>query len=168
MKTLMSFNPHTHTGCDRLFTLYSYIYGVSIHTPIQGVTLGSARSSDGTRCFNPHTHTGCDTQRVLGSSKIPCFNPHTHTGCDFHDAVSNHCEHSFNPHTHTGCDSLAQCGEVLKLVSIHTPIQGVTKRPFSRILHIVVSIHTPIQGVTKPPHPMRWSRKFQSTHPYRV
>ena len=134
------------------------------------MTLRSARSSDGTRCFNPHTHTGCDTQRVLGSSKIPCFNPHTHTGCDFHDAVSNHCEHSFNPHTHTGCDSLAQCGEVLKLVSIHTPIQGVTPcRPyplpslacfnphthtgcdfynFTSYQSFHVSIHTPIQGVT--------------------
>ena len=39
---MISFNPHTHTGCDPL-RIYNAARGefVSIHTPIQGVTQGS-------------------------------------------------------------------------------------------------------------------------------
>ena len=34
----ISFNPHTHTGCDLLLTTVQHRLIVSIHTPIQGVT----------------------------------------------------------------------------------------------------------------------------------
>ena len=37
-KSNISFNPHTHTGCDCWRLRTSYLRGVSIHTPIQGVT----------------------------------------------------------------------------------------------------------------------------------
>ena len=107
---LISFNPHTHTGCD---------WGFSDSRPIY-------------LCFNPHTHTGCDlliitvaestflfqsthpyrvwhfdlaivlppifvsihtpiqgvTCRRHKVRPIPCFNPHTHTGCDQTSAAS--------------------------------------------------------------------------------
>ena len=36
---MLSFNPHTHAGCDWEFFLYFHIFLVSIHTPTQGVTL---------------------------------------------------------------------------------------------------------------------------------
>ena len=34
------------------------------------------------------------------------------------------------------------------IVSIHTPIQGVTRSEYKPIMYAAVSIHTPIQGVT--------------------
>ena len=34
----ISFNPHTHTGCDQEYYFWCWFYCVSIHTPIQGVT----------------------------------------------------------------------------------------------------------------------------------
>ena len=99
------------------------------------------------------------------------FNPHTHTGCDFAFRYFCHGLFGFNPHTHTGCDILLNNDIVqTNLVSIHTPIQGVTCCDI--ISHLVylrfnphthtgcdpaslayccqgnVSIHTPIQGVT--------------------
>ena len=53
---------------------------------------------------------------------------------------------SFNPHTHTGCD-------------LHE---------ISRMSCSLVSIHTPIQGVTGELLPCAVYEMFQSTHPYRV
>ena len=38
---LLSFNPHTHAGCDISKYMLSRIWIVSIHTPTQGVTNGS-------------------------------------------------------------------------------------------------------------------------------
>ena len=56
----MSFNPHTHAGCD---SRCSY----------------EKTDSD---CFNPHTHAGCDTLPTMSSVWLISFNPHTHAGCD--------------------------------------------------------------------------------------
>ena len=35
----MSFNPHTHAGCDSVFDSVQFDQLVSIHTPTQGVTV---------------------------------------------------------------------------------------------------------------------------------
>ena len=35
------FNPHTHEGCDKAFSLYNVMPQVSIHTPTKGVTAGA-------------------------------------------------------------------------------------------------------------------------------
>ena len=35
---MKSFNPHTHEGCDKAFSLYNVMPQVSIHTPTKGVT----------------------------------------------------------------------------------------------------------------------------------
>ena len=41
---LVSFNPHTHEGCDYAFILIPILYYVSIHTPTKGVTkIGTVR-----------------------------------------------------------------------------------------------------------------------------
>ena len=53
-------------------------------------------------------------------------------------------------------------------VSIHTPIQGVTRNHAKAALPSVVSIHTPIQGVTLCYALFGLLVWFQSTHPYRV
>ena len=100
----VSFNPHTHTGCDHRwieFSILQYvsihtpiqgvtcvaftsclILVVSIHTPIQGVTFISIAAYRETLSFNPHTHTGCDLLTSQINWSWVCFNPHTHTGCD--------------------------------------------------------------------------------------
>ena len=77
-----------------------------------------------TSSFNPHTHEGCDTDRILPSLPWQCFNPHTHEGCDREYRSHNCC--------------------------------------------LQVSIHTPIQGVTRHRRTSNQSEMFQSTHPYRV
>ncbi len=80
------FNPHTHAGCDGLRPREIIAWGVSIHTPTQGVTRSCSRSwtvshvsihtptqgvtfhrliRPSTRSFNPHTHAGCDRRQVI-------------------------------------------------------------------------------------------------------
>ena len=56
---------------------------VSIHTPIQGVTYALRYKRKQQNRFNPHTHTGCDLFFNTLQNSPFCFNPHTHTGCDF-------------------------------------------------------------------------------------
>ena len=56
------------------------------------------------------------------------FNTHTHTGCDGLGTSKQTFIQSFNTHTHTGCDYNKKKNQQKKyLVSIHTPIQGVTQ-----------------------------------------
>ena len=57
---------------------------------------------------------------------------------------------------------------ILIVVSIHTPIQGVTLCDGILLLWLLVSIHTPIQGVTFNRNNSSYTYEFQSTHPYRV
>ena len=125
---LVSFNPHTHEGCDWRFAVRA-----------------TYRWS-----FNPHTHEGCDSRiasSLVGNQfqsthprrvwrlflivrlrLIKCFNPHTHEGCDLSRQIWIGYLASFNPHTHEGCDhSCIQC-RVAAQVSIHTPTKGVTFR----------------------------------------
>ena len=120
---------------------------VSIHTPIQGVTLNVVVSGQDKDGFNPHTHTGCDTSvpvLILPSTRVSIHTPIQ--GVTAHFGVTP-----------------ADNG-----VSIHTPIQGVTVAPVGRDLNFDVSIHTPIQGVTWAYAWLSWRLEFQSTHPYRV
>ena len=57
----ISFNPHTHAGCDLFIISFISERSVSIHTPTQGVTTRLYLNS-GTSSFNPHTHAGCDNR----------------------------------------------------------------------------------------------------------
>ena len=80
--------------------------------------------------------------------KVTCFNPHTHTGCDWgsqNSMISTKLFQSTHPYR-VWLVSLT-LARVSARVSIHTPIQGVTKL-------IRKQGGTPL--------------KFQSTHPYRV
>ena len=118
--TWISFNPHTHAGCDccNLFPFLVY------------------------SCFNPHTHAGCDPSAFPLNSRYSGFNPHTHAGCDLTENgfyicvnVSIHTPTqgvtnprptlypiipSFNPHTHAGCDlAISQTLAIWKFQSTH-------------------------------------------------
>ena len=58
---LTSFNPRTHTGCDKYCQQYTYRQvKVSIHAPTRGATVASMPSGYKSSSFNPRTHTGCD------------------------------------------------------------------------------------------------------------
>jgi len=55
----------------------------------------------------------------------------------------------FNPHTREGCDPVLVFPPLVKLViSIHTPVKGVTVVLISESYPTWISIHTPVKGVT--------------------
>ena len=57
----MDFNPHTREGCDlHAGGAVPDLLGISIHTPVKGVTSGAARIVPVSSHFNPHTREGCD------------------------------------------------------------------------------------------------------------
>ena len=99
---------------------------VSIHTPIQGVTLP---------VFHPSLHLPVSIHTPIQGVTLLSMSYQVTHSC-------------FNPHTHTGCDAPLSIVEGSFKVSIHTPIQGVTLWECSPALSRGVSIHTPIQGVT--------------------
>ena len=103
---LVSFNPHTHEGCDSNLLSVQLGESVSIHTPTKGVTLLIRYSTKRIQSFNPHTHEGCDLNLLIFLQSSSSFNPHTHEGCDKTCCTHISSLSSFNPHTHEGCDFL--------------------------------------------------------------
>ena len=120
------FNPHTHTGCDQGHSLQADCTKVSIHTPIQGVTLAFRISPAQVR-VSIHTP-------IQGVTFLP---PSNRIGVyvSIHTPIQ-------------GVTDLRKYGKKFGLVSIHTPIQGVTSSFAIAFSIAKVSIHTPIQGVT--------------------
>ena len=124
-----SFNPHTHTGCDctwhpvgALLLRFQSTHPYRVWPPSSDSLLHELKFQS--------THP----YRVWLIMAVPSplsasFNPHTHTGCDAVCAAVFSAQNGFNPHTHTGCDDQAAQCESQRLVSIHTPIQGVTDTP---------------------------------------
>ena len=78
----LSFNPHTHEGCDLPCILLLAVACVSIHTPTKGVTFPRVVFYQYLVSFNPHTHEGCDSHDIGFKLSDIGFNPHTHEGCD--------------------------------------------------------------------------------------
>ena len=77
----ISFNPHTHAGCDLFIISFISERSVSIHTPTQGVTMLQYTS------VCPPKFQSTHPRRVWPSHKWQdprhtSFNPHTHAGCD--------------------------------------------------------------------------------------
>ena len=141
---------------------------VSIHTPTQGVTWQFLKVGNYGKCFNPHTHAGCDNSVCVLQDNFCGFNPHTHAGCDLNIKLKAEMKKRFNPHTHAGCDPSHLQPIIDRLVSIHTPTQGVTILIDQRFAVANVSIHTPTQGVTFRLCFAGQLLRFQSTHPRRV
>ena len=81
-----------------------YVFLISIHTPVKGVTLRMTISSNLFRYFNPHTREGCDRMRLFLHLILVDFNPHTREGCDVPMIISSPSGSNFNPHTREGCD----------------------------------------------------------------
>ena len=102
---LSSFNPRTHTGCDRVSTYRLESQRLFQSTHPHGVRLGfNLTLIIGIICFNPRTHTGCDPKVCPTWSRCARFNPRTHTGCDVQGQKTAIGILGFNPRTHTGCD----------------------------------------------------------------
>ena len=143
---IVSFNPHTHAGCDLWTYYYLWLWC----------------------CFNPHTHAGCDktNQTSIDINRVSIHTPtqgvtkylisnhermlvsiHTPTQgvtmCYF-PSLSNYV--GFNPHTHAGCD------DYYKWSSKHKQFQSTHPRRVWPLKKVVIS----------------WKVKFQSTHPRRV
>ncbi len=97
------------------------------------------------------------------------FNPHTHAGCDKNQHLYLIPQICFNPHTHAGCDRMEILENVLSIVSIHTPTQGVTvwTQPYTyRTFCFNPHTHAGCDGRFVKGH--NYGFKFQSTHPRRV
>ena len=103
----VSFNPHTHAGCDRSgrFTLCCSM-DVSIHTPTQGVTTLAAVNSRNPR-VSIHTPTQGVTIVYIGKLYHVPVSIHTPTQGVTQAEVWKVWHRSFNPHTHAGCDSIS-------------------------------------------------------------
>ena len=150
MSPFPCFNPHTHTGCDSYAGQHYAPGGVSIHTPIQGVTkdCGLKFADMEFQSTHPYRVWHYSSYGVNIFNKFQSTHPyrvwHSRRGGSM--MVS-----SFNPHTHTGCDRTLGICALCQLVSIHTPIQGVTSSCSMVCIRRQVSIHTPIQGVTFAP-----------------
>ena len=146
ISTNVSFNPHTHAGCDKNVTIHKFLVFVSIHTPTQGVTNRHRRIHHTWRFQSTHPR------------RVWLF----------------FCKYSFRSisvsiHTPTqGVTRYIVVNQILLGVSIHTPTQGVTKKINNGVQPQLVSIHTPTQGVTGNNVKYFPGMEFQSTHPRRV
>ena len=104
IRPILSFNPRTHTGCDRFKDSGLSFSEVSIHAPTRGATLTHRRYLETFSRFNPRTHTGCDNNAYMTGPNYVRFNPRTHTGCD--DRIGEEIDN--------------------EVVSIHAPTRGAT------------------------------------------
>ena len=167
------FNPHTHAGCDAYKDENGIVYGVSIHTPTQGVTcsrsvllayllrfqsthprrvwLKSGSLSNDISPVSIHTPTqGVTTGALPFRYRNESFNPHTHAGCDFDNAfVAINVSRFQSTHPrrvwlyYTLLDMFAHGFQSTHPRRVWLFLRGYTYREIS------VSIHTPTQGVTR-------------------
>ena len=72
---------------------------------------------------------------------------------------------SFNPHPREGGDRCEQPGTAWDMVSIHTPVKGVTTSTAIDAWIQSVSIHTPVKGVTAVTKLGTKAMEFQYTPP---
>ena len=123
-----SFNPRTHTGCDRFDDIEPISTKVSIHAPTRGATPQSNKSTRRTLvsihaptrgatpivgakssvCFRfQSTHPHGVRQGLSNNSRVPRFvSIHAPTRGATHSSKRGRTiESSFNPRTHTGCDA---------------------------------------------------------------
>ena len=146
----VSFNPHTHAGCDRSgrFTLCCSM-DVSIHTPTQGVT---PRGMDWLDWEMVSIHTPTQGVTIVCSiyGRSYGFNPHTHAGCDFKALCRMTVKLRFQS-THP---RRVWPREDLLLTIVYTFQSTHPRRVWPLNVHcpdfLGVSIHTPTQGVTQP------------------
>ena len=101
----MSFNPHTHEGCD----------------------LRNSKAWDYFTSFNPHTHEGCDFLRLYVLKASIVVSIHTPTKGVTQIELEMYAALEVSIHTPTkGVTHQENESEQRVQVSIHTPTKGVT------------------------------------------
>ena len=148
-------------------SLKSATKNVSIHTPTQGVT--HLRLPQRLIPMFQSTHPRRVWQKwnalLLKVRLFQSTHPRRVWHRGWHEQIPMLC---FNPHTHAGCDRMEILENVLSIVSIHTPTQGVTRTIcYLNTWSMFQSTHPrrvwqDYSGLLGFPH------KFQSTHPRRV
>ena len=104
----VSFNPHTHAGCDCYEDPNQRCGRVSIHTPTQGVT-EYLRHLETINEFQS-THPRRVWRLAARYFRRPSLFQSTHPRRVWpYLAYSSHTFSSFNPHTHAGCDKDTSC-----------------------------------------------------------
>ena len=78
----MCFNPHARVGRDLVLGVFFAVLGVSIHTPVWGVTRRERYTAGTIWSFNPHARVGRDHIQNYYTVNIACFNPHARVGRD--------------------------------------------------------------------------------------
>ena len=123
---VMSFNPHTHAGCDEEVKNANKVDRVSIHTPTQGVTIPPSPYCREILFQSTHPRRVW-LLPVIAVTLIKGFNPHTHAGCDksdVHQSIIPIMFQSTHPRRVWLLLMVYTIGK--RKVSIHTPTQGVT------------------------------------------
>ena len=147
IRPMVSFNPRTHTGCDKFLLVHNLFSLMFQSTHPHGVrhicTLEPLPPSG----FNPRTHTGCDTIKAMRKRKRYRFQ-------------------STHPHgvRRTQIILILMCNDV----SIHAPTRGATTSGANVGSATVVSIHAPTRGATSILFLGYLILQFQSTHPHGV
>ena len=144
--TWISFNPHTHAGCD---------------TPAHIFTQAFNR-------FNPHTHAGCDENRHFEMIRHCSFNPHTHAGCDCNVNFQVYVVQFQSTHPRRVWLLVRLNSNVIGRFQSTHPRRVWPGRRSALLDQSKVSIHTPTQGVTAGNLVFGAGNEFQSTHPRRV
>ena len=119
----LGFNPRTHTGCDAtdyfLYIVHNY---VSIHAPTRGATCGRPRCPHFPFWFqSTHPH-GVRQHTVVEVPLRPVVSIHAPTrGATTSGRFLLTLNLSFNPRTHTGCDLiyLSSKASLLRFQSTH-------------------------------------------------
>ena len=149
-------------------SLKSATKNVSIHTPTQGVT--HLRLPQRLIPMFQSTHPRRVWQKwnalLLKVRLFQSTHPRRVWHRGWHEQIPMLC---FNPHTHAGCDRMEILENVLSIVSIHTPTQGVTvwTQPYTyRTFCFNPHTHAGCDGRFVKGH--NYGFKFQSTHPRRV
>ena len=143
-----SFNPRTHTGCDRFLAIDGHL-----------ITLFQSTHPHGVRRL----------RRYCPSPVSPSFNPRTHTGCDLIlSPPYPYTDVSIHAPTRGATASGIAANATARFQSTHP--HGVRHHVSLMKQKTSVSIHAPTRGATRTCRiPLRHlALVFQSTHPHGV
>ena len=77
------FNPHSREGSDMTSPIaVGLVGGISIHTPVKGVTCYCRPVWRERQDFNPHSREGSDISYGCSVDSYGDFNPHSREGSD--------------------------------------------------------------------------------------
>ena len=131
---------HCHTGRG----LY-----ISIHVPARGTdSTGPLSHRPRPVYFNPRTRTGYDSFPAVISQMDPHFNPRTRTGYDFTGGVKQAGTQFQSTYPHGVRLEKQPARSPVRIISIHVPARGTTRRRDNPPAYYCISIHVPARGTT--------------------